>query len=65
MNFAIREDKEIFLLTLNMGSTYYTIILPFGKKGEILTARNFPRKHKDLVLALSEAVKVPNDQQSL
>ena len=46
---------------LNMNSMCYIIMLPFGKRknGGILTAKNFPIKHKDLILALLEAVQLP------
>ena len=48
----------MFLLTLNMGSTCYILRLPVGTTG-MLTVRNSPRKHKDLILALLEAVQLP------
>ena len=48
----------MFLLTLNMGSTCCILRLPVGTTG-MLTVRNSPRKHKDLILALLEAVQLP------
>jgi len=47
----------MFLLTLNMGSTCYILMLAFGTTG-MLTAGNSPRKHEDLILALLEAVQL-------
>ena len=48
----------MFLLILNMGSTCYILMLPFGTTG-MLTAGNSPRKHEDLILTLLEAVQLP------
>ena len=55
----------MFLLTLNMGSTCYILMLPFGTTG-MLTAGNSPRKHEDLILTLrSSAAPDPGSTNPL
>lgn len=39
-----------------MGSMCYMLLLPFGKKRRLFTARNSPIKHMDLILALLEVM---------